>query len=224
MRRSERKPGSPVWDLPVRLFHWSIILLIGLSWWSAEYSADRVHFSSGYALLFLLLFRILWGFAGSSTARFASFVRGPGAVLAYLREGRSREPGHSPLGGLSVVAMLLALTVQVATGLIQIDEDDFSEGPLSGQVSYDVAVLAHDVHAASFNVLLGLIALHLLAIAYYLFVRKRSLIWPMVTGQGELPEGASPMRPATAARFVACALTALILAATIIAGVPALSF
>jgi cytochrome b len=193
-----------------------------LSWWSAEYSADRVHFWSGYALLVLLLFRIFWGFAGSSTARFRSFVRRPAAVIAYLRDGRSNEPGHSPLGGLSVVAMLLALIAQLSTGLIQIDEDDFSEGPLSGQVSYDVAVLAHDVHEASFKVLLALIALHLLAIGYYLFVRKRSLVWPMVTGQGELAEGVAPMRPATSARFAACAAAALILAAAIVAGVPAL--
>jgi cytochrome b len=223
VRRSDPKPGSPVWDLPVRLFHWSVVLLIGLSWWSAEYSADRVHFWSGYTLLFLLLFRIIWGFAGSSTARFRSFVRGPGAVIAYVRDGRSSEPGHTPLGGLSVVAMLLALVVQVSTGLIQIDEDDFSEGPLSGQVRYDLAVLAHDVHEVSFTILLALIALHLLAIGFYCVVRGRSLIWPMVTGQGELAEGVSPMRPATTGRAIACAAAAIILAAAIVAGVPALS-
>lgn len=222
MRRSEAQAGSPVWDLPVRLFHWSIVLLIAASWWSSEYNADRVHFWSGYLLLSLLLFRIIWGFAGSSTARFRSFVRGPAAVIAYLREGQPREAGHDPLGGLSVVAMLLALIVQVATGLVQVDEDDFSEGPLAGQVSYELAVLAHDVHAASFNVLLALIALHLVAIGYYRFVRGRALVWPMVTGQAELPEGVAQMRPATRARFAACAAAALVLAVAIVAGVPAL--
>jgi hypothetical protein len=84
-------------------------------------------------------------------------------------------------------------------------------------------VLAHDVHEVSFNILLALIALHLLAIGYYCVVRGRSLIWPMVTGQGELAEGVSPMRPATTGRAIACAAAAIILAAAIVAGVPALS-
>ena len=238
MRRSDPAPEAPetaepaqagetlqpaqgaegaVWDLPVRLFHWSIVLLIGLSWWSAEESADRVHFWSGYTLLFLLLFRILWGFAGSSTARFASFVRGPAAVAAYLRTGEHSQPGHSPLGALSVVAMLVALLVQVATGLVQIDDEDFIEGPLAGLVGYDIGVLAHDVHEASFKVLLALIALHLLAIAWYRLVRRRALVRPMITGRAELP-GIAPMRPAPAGRLAACLVAAAVLAAAIIAG------
>ncbi len=223
VRRNDTAPGAPVWDLPVRLFHWSIVVLIGLSWWSAEESLDRVHFWSGYTLLFLLLFRILWGFAGSSTARFASFLRGPSAVAAYLRNGQQRQAGHSPLGALSVAAMLLALLVQITTGLIQIDDDDFVEGPLSGLVSYDTGALAHDVHQVSFNILLGLIALHLLAIAYYQLLRGRSLVRPMFTGKAELPPGMLPMRPAPKGRFVACAAAALILAAAILGAAPALA-
>jgi cytochrome b len=207
-----------VWDLPVRLFHWAIVLLIGLSWWSAEQSADRVHFWSGYTLLFLLIFRILWGFAGSSTARFASFLRGPAAVAAYLRTGEHRQPGHSPLGALSVVAMLLAMLVQVSTGLVQIDEDDFTEGPLAGLVGYDTALLAHDVHEVSFKLLLALIALHLLAIAWYRLARGRALVRPMITGRAELPPGVAPMRPASRERLIACLAAAAALAAGIIAG------
>ncbi len=222
VKNTDREPGAPVWDLPIRLFHWLIVLLIAVSWWSAETSADRVHFWSGYTLLFLLLFRILWGFFGSSTARFATFVRSPAAVLAYIRGGQVREAGHTPLGGLSVVAMLLALLVQLTAGLIQIDEDDFVEGPLSGLVSYDLALLAHDVHEVNFNVLLALIALHLLAIGYYR-VRGRSLVRPMVTGRAKLPDGVSPMRPATKGRLFACAATALLLAAAIVGAAPALS-
>jgi cytochrome b len=210
--------GGLVWDLPVRLFHWSAVALVALSWWSAEESLDRVHFWSGYTLLFLLLFRILWGFFGSSTARFRRFVRGPSAVLAYLREGRHGEAGHTPLGALSVVAMLLALLVQVGTGLIQLDDDDFVEGPLSGLVGYDMAVAAHDVHEVSFNVLMGLVALHLLAIAWYRFVRGRSLVRPMVTGRSQLAEGVTAMVPAARGRFLACLAGALVLAAGIVAG------
>ena len=194
-----------------------------MSWWSQEEGSDRLHFWSGYTLLFLLIFRVLWGFAGGSTARFSAFVRGPSAVLAYLRGGEFRQAGHTPLGGLSVVAMLFALLVQLTTGLIQIDDDDFVEGPLSGLVSYDTALLAHDVHEVSFNILLALIALHLLAIAYYQLVRRRSLIRPMITGRGSLPEGVPPMRPASKRRFLACAAAALGLTAAILAAPELLS-
>lgn len=216
MRKNDPDPGEPVWDLPIRLFHWSIVAFIALSWWTAKNGFDGVHFWSGYALMFLLVFRILWGFAGSSTARFATFVRGPAAVLAYLRDGRHDRSGHSPVGALSVVAMLLALLVQIATGLIQIDDDDFVEGPLSGLVSYDSALLAHDVHETSFNVLLALIGLHLLAIGYYHLVRGRSLVRPMLTGRAALPQGMSPMTPAPRGRLAACAAAAFALTAAAI--------
>lgn len=215
--------GAPVWDLPVRLFHWLTVVLIALSWWSAEESFDRVHWWSGYALLFLLIFRVLWGFAGSSTARFASFIRGPGAVLSYLRHGRQQRAGHTPLGALSVVAMLLALLVQIMTGLTQIDDDDFVEGPLSQLVSYDTALLAHDVHEANFDILLGLIALHLLAITYYQLLRGSSLIQPMLSGQAKLPEGVSPMKPASKRRLLVCGAAAIILTSAIIGAAPALA-
>jgi cytochrome b len=216
VKKSDPNLDEPVWDLPVRLFHWSIVAFIGLSWGSAEYGFDRVHFWSGYAVLFGLLFRILWGFAGSSTARFATFVKGPAAVFAYLRDGRNDEAGHSPIGALSVLAMLFGLLVQVATGLVQIDDEDFIEGPLSGLVGFDTAVLAHDVHEASFNVLLGLIALHLAAIAYYQLIRRRPLVRPMVSGRGVLPDGVPAMAPAAKGRAAACAAAALILTAAVI--------
>ena len=217
MKSIDPDTKAPLWDLPVRLFHWSTVVLIGLSWWSAEESLDQVHFCSGYALVFLLLFRILWGFAGSSTARFVNFVKGPSSVAAYLRHGDHKQAGHTPLGALSVIAMLLALLVQITTGLIQIDDDDLVEGPLSSLVSYDTALLAHNVHEFNFNILLGLIALHLLAIGYYQFLRGRALVGPMLTGRAELPPGAPPMRPASKRRFLACAAAALILLLAILA-------
>lgn len=222
MKSIDPAPLVPVWDLPVRLFHWSLVLLVGLSWWSAEQGFDRAHFWSGYGLLFLLLFRILWGFFGSSTARFASFLRGRSALAAYLRHGETRQAGHTPLGGLSVLAMLLALLVQIGSGLVQIDDDDFVEGPLSGLVSYDTALVVHDVHEVGFKILLGLIALHLLAIVYYELVRRRALVRPMVTGLAELPPEIPPMRPARRGRVVACAAAALLLVAAILGAAPAL--
>lgn len=175
-----------------------------------------MHFWSGYALLFALIFRILWGFGGSSTARFSKFVRGPAGVAAYLRHGHHNQAGHTPIGALSILAMLLALLVQITSGLIQIDQDDFLEGPLSGLVSYDVAVLSHDVHEASFNILLGLIGLHLLAVGYYYLILRRSLVRPMVTGRAVLPEGVFPMTPAPKGQLLTCVAAAFVLTATIV--------
>ncbi len=144
-------------------------------------------------------------------------------MATYLRNGQQQQAGHTPLGALSVVAMLLALVVQITTGLIQIDDDDFVEGPLSGLVSYEMALLAHDVHEINFNILLGLIALHAIAITYYHLVRGRSLVRPMFTGRAELPAGVTPMKPARKGRLVSCTAAALILAAVILGAAPSLA-
>ena len=214
---------APVWDLPTRLFHWAVVLLIGLSYWSAENAFEPWHFWSGYALLFLLLFRILWGFVGSSTARFSAFVRGPSDVIRYARTGSWPLAGHSPLGALSVLAMLLALTVQVVSGLIQIDSEDFVEGPLSRLVSLETAEAAHEVNQVSFNILLALIGLHLAAILFYRLALERRLVGPMVTGGAKLADGVRPMTPAPAWRAWACAAAAASLTCWIAAGAPPLT-
>jgi cytochrome b len=220
VRRNRKAAGAPVWDWPIRLFHWSAVLLIGFSWWSAENAFEPWHFWSGYGLLFLLLFRILWGFFGSSTARFASFVHGPAAVLRYLRTGSWPMAGHSPLGAVSVVAMLLALLVQIGSGLIQVDSEDFVEGPLSSLVSFQAAEAAHEVHELSFNILLGLILLHVAAILFYRLALGRKLIGPMLHGRAELDQGIEPMEPAPAMRAVTCAVAALLVTIWIAAGAP----
>ena len=221
-RRSDDGQQVAVWDLPTRLFHWSIVVLIGFSWWSSENAFEPWHFWSGFALLFLLLFRLLWGLVGSSTARFASFVRGPVQVFRYLRTGHWPLAGHSPLGALSVVALLLSMAVQVATGLIQIDTDDFVEGPLSSLVSFETAEAAHDVHELNFNLLLALIALHVVAIFYYRFVAGKKLVGPMITGRARLDPGVEPMRGAPPSRAVLCALAAAAITGWIVAGAPPL--
>lgn len=173
-----------VWDLPVRLLHWSFVVCFGVSWWSAENHVMDVHRYSGYMLLGLLIFRIYWGLFGSSTARFAHFVRGPGAVVAYLRRsGAETAHGHSPLGALSVVAMLLSLSAQVVIGLFVTDVDGLESGPLSYLVSFETSRVLADVHEVVFNVLLALIGLHVAAIAFYWVVRRRNLVAPMVTGR-----------------------------------------
>lgn len=220
MKRTTKGAQAPVWDLPTRLFHWSVVLLLGFSWWSAENAFEPWHFWSGYALLFLLLFRILWGFFGSSTARFASFVRGPAGVLDYLRTGRAPLAGHSPLGALSVIAMLVALLVQVATGLIQVDADDFVEGPLASLVSFEVAEAAHDLHELNFEILRVLIVLHIAAILFYRLALGRKLVGPMLTGRAELEDGVEPMTPAPVGRSIACAVVAAAVTGWVVLGAP----
>ena len=179
-----------LWDAPVRIVHWLLAVLIGFSWWASEDHLNW-HRWSGYAVIGLVLFRIYWGFAGGGAARFASFVRGPGATLAYLATFGSRDrstvPGHNPLGALSVLAILAVLLVQVGTGLFVVDIDAFEGGPLSDRVSYDTGRALAEIHELSFRVLQGLIVLHVLAVVYYLAWKRTDLLSPMITGKRALP-------------------------------------
>ena len=186
-----------VWDLPTRLFHWSLVGLVAFSAITGQF-AERLgsrfmdwHMLSGYAILALLLFRLAWGFVGSTHARFANFVRGPGTVLKYLgalAAGKpdAQQPGHNPLGGWSVLAMLGALAVQVGSGLFQSDEDLGVEGPLAKHVANRTIDLLHRVHETTFWLLLGLVALHLGAIVFYRVVKGENLVRPMFTGDKPL--------------------------------------
>lgn len=180
-----------IWDLPTRLFHWLLVLLFLISWWSAENRLMDWHYRSGLTMTGLILFRVFWGFVGGSTARFASFIRSPRTVAAYLRSGPVHGIGHNPLGGYSVIAMLCALAFQIVTGLFATDIDGLDSGPLSYLLSFDQSRLAARAHALSFNVLLALVGLHVGAIAIYL-VRKRNLIGPMLTGRGKQEESEGP--------------------------------
>ncbi len=187
-----------IWDFPTRAFHWALVLLVAFSAVSGEFAEDLGaqvmdwHRLSGYAILALLIFRILWGFVGSTYARFANFVRGPGAVLRYLGEMTGARPaeihlGHNPLGGWSVVLLLITLAVQVATGLFIADEDLGVEGPLSKHVSSRMSDALKEVHEANFGILLTLIGIHLGAIVFYLLFKGENLVRPMLTGIKRLP-------------------------------------
>ena len=212
--------GQPVWDVPTRLFHWLLAALIGFSWWSVKNHHTDWHIWSGTAILTLLLFRLLWGFVGSSTARFSSFVRGPHSILAYLR-GEWTRVGHTPLGALSVVAMLMALGVQVGLGLISEDEDGIYAGPLYRLVSTDTSGSARDIHALWFNVILVLIALHVAAIIFYR-LRGKKLTKPMITGRAEIGPGVQPMQPAKWWVAVLCLALSIAFVRWVIAGAPPL--
>lgn len=175
-----------VWDLPTRLFHWLLVALIAFSWWSERSFHMDWHGVSGVVLLGLLIFRLLWGLFGASTARFGQFVKGPRTVWAYLRpsgEGvRAATIGHNPLGGWSVVALLLVLVTIVVSGLFAVDVDGIESGPLSVFVDFDQGRTAAAIHHFCWNLLLALIVVHVAAILFYLVVKRRNLTWTMITG------------------------------------------
>jgi cytochrome b len=208
----------PVWDLPVRLFHWTLAVLILFSWWSVNNDHTDWHIWSGCAILTLLIFRLLWGFVGSSTARFSSFVRGPRAIASYWR-GTWRGIGHNPLGALSVLALLAAVAVQVGLGLFSEDEDGLYMGPLAQLISVDSSDQARELHEEWFNVILALIALHLIAILYYR-ARGRKLTLPMITGRAELEPGGQPMRPGKWWVALLCLVVGIGITRWIVAGAP----
>ena len=209
---------QPVWDLPVRLFHWTLAALILFSWWSVHNDHTDWHIWSGCAILTLLIFRLLWGFVGSSTARFSTFVRGPRAIAGYWR-GTWRGIGHNPLGALSVLALLAAVAVQVGLGLFSEDEDGLYMGPLAQLISVDASDKARDLHETWFNVILVLIALHLIAILYYR-ARGRKLTLPMITGRAEVEPGTEPMRPGKWWAALICLAIGIGITRWIIAGAP----
>lgn len=212
-----------VWDLPVRICHWSFAILVPAMWWTAENGEMGWHMRLGIVLLALLVFRILWGFAGSSTARFVQFIRGPGKVLSYL-VGRTKWPasaiGHNPAGGWSVVAMLSAMLAQVIFGLFAGDPYDGATGPLNEMVGVMTADMLTDWHHTFFYVVLALVALHLLAIAFYAGIKREDLVRPMVTGEREALGGVAGIRKVPAWRGLACAAISLALAWWVWSGAP----
>jgi cytochrome b len=176
---------TPVWDGPTRLFHWALAILVLVAWLTAG-EQMTLHRGAGYTLLGLVAFRVWWGFAGGSTARFSQFVRGPSAIRAYLsasRQGKAPErAGHNPLGSLSVIALLGSVALQAGLGLFAIDEDGFEGGPLSDRIDFDLARQIAEWHELSFRLVQALVVLHLAAIVYYVFRKREDLLRPMVTG------------------------------------------
>jgi len=171
----------------VRLVHWALVLDIAALWWTGTERLLDWHRLAGYAMAALVLFRLAWGFVGSDTARFASFVQGPRRAYAYLRDelfDRHAPPhfGHNPLGGWSVAAMLGLLATQVALGTLAVDVDGIESGPFSYLVEFDTGRAAAEWHHLLFNVLLGLIALHIVAVVFYATYRRHNLVATMVTG------------------------------------------
>jgi len=196
-----------IWDLPTRAFHWAIVLLMPALWWTAEAHRMELHLLLGQLTLGLVLFRIVWGVIGSSTARFAGFVKGPRAILAYLG-GAKPGIGHNPLGALSVLILLFLLANVIGLGLFASDEDGIAPGPLSHLIDFDAARILAERHEQVFWILVGFIGLHVAAILFYLLVRRDNLVGPMIIGGREARAGEGPMAPAPAWRFLLAAALA----------------
>ncbi len=182
-----------VWDVPTRLFHWTMVLLLAVMAATGKIGGGwlALHLRCGEALAVLVLFRLLWGVIGSQSARFADFVGGPSTVLRYLRSGDAPSAGHNPLGGWMVLVLLALLGGQISSGLFAADVDSYLfDGPLAHRIAPALAEAVTGWHKRLFNLLLLLSLLHVVAIAGYRVLKKQNLLLPMVTGRKRVPAAA----------------------------------
>jgi cytochrome b len=211
---SADRPLVRVWDLPTRAFHWLLVAAVIGSVVTAKIGGNALvwHMRLGLLILALLAFRLVWGFVGGHWSRFASFAYGPSSVLGYLRgdagpHGRWNV-GHSPLGALSVFALLAVLIGQVATGLVA-DDEIATTGPLNRFVSTALGLQATGWHKSFGQYLIfALVALHVAAVLFYRFKRQRDLIGPMWHGDKRLAPSTTPSSDTAAQRALAAALMA----------------
>lgn len=202
-------PAYPLWDLTVRSTHWVLLPLLPACWWTAEEGYMQQHQWLGLAILVLVLTRLVWGFVGSPQARFRDFLRGPGAIAAYLRGAAPQTPGHNPLGGWSAVALWLLLLGQAVTGTFNTD-DVFFTGPFYHAVDSEVADALAELHEVLFNVLVGFVGLHVAAIVFYQRVRGQQLLKPMWFGSSPGRVGTGPARSPLLSLAIAAVLALLL--------------
>jgi cytochrome b len=201
-----------VWDLPTRIFHWMLVILVGTSFLTGKIggSAMRYHEWSGFVVLALLFFRVVWGFVGSRESRFVVFIRDPGTVFHYatnlLLRNTPRYLGHNPLGGWSIVAMLLALFIQAGTGLFA-NDDIATQGPLYGWVSKETSDWLTGIHTLNQQIILAVVGVHIFAVLFHLFFKRENLVTPMITGFKEWDLEAA--EPATGRIWLAAVIAAL---------------
>lgn len=200
-----------IWDLPLRLFHWSLAVAVSGAMITGQIGGNLMpwHGYLGQAVVALVAFRLVWGVVGSTTARFTYFLAGPTTIRAYLR-GRWLGVGHNPLGALSVLAMLGLALAQALTGLFANDDIAF-QGPLYSLVGSELSGSLTGVHKALFPALLAIVVLHLAAIVFYTRIKGENLVRPMITGRKESPHGRSTRGGGPLALLLALALAALAL-------------
>ncbi len=198
-----------LWDLPVRIFHWSLLAAVGTAIVSGQIGGDwmGIHSKAGLSIIGLVVFRVVWGFLGSTYVRFSTFVPSPAQLRAYLR-GQWRGVGHNPLGALSVLALLGLLALQAGTGLFGNDDIAFT-GPFAGLVSEALSYKLTGWHHQLTNLLYVLLGLHVLAIAFYVGIKKNNLVKPMVTGWKDVAANATPPRKASSQALLISVLLAL---------------
>ncbi|MCU0604040.1 MAG: cytochrome b/b6 domain-containing protein [Desulfobacterales bacterium] len=212
MREWQGHGTVPVWDLPTRLFHWLLVALVAASFATGRAGGNAMiyHEWCGEAILALLIFRIVWGFIGSAPSRFSAFLAGPSTVFRYaltlLRRDEDHHLSHNPLGGWSVMAMLLVLLIQAGTGLFA-NDDIFIEGPLYEWVSKATSDRLTSIHHFNHDVIMVLVAVHVAAVLFHLFYKQENLILPMITGRK--PWKSSPKAALTPAPIWQAALAAV---------------
>jgi cytochrome b len=200
-----------VWDLPTRIFHWALVLSVLGLFISVNIDQIQWHFRFGYAVLTLLMFRVVWGLIGGRWSRFAAFIYAPSSIIAYW-QGRGKEEhsvGHNPMGAGSVFAMLLFLLLQIGSGLVS-DDEIANQGPLYAFVSSDWVSRATFYHKEIGKlVLIALIVLHVAAIAYYWFKKRDNLLKPMLHGDKDLPLPMPASRDDAVSRSIAAVVLVL---------------
>jgi len=187
----------PMWDLPVRLFHWSFVAAFAICWISGQSGDMNLHYVSGMVLAGLVIFRVLWGLVGSPTARFAHFLRWPNAAIAYLREHLlhrlpSYSHGHNAAGGLMVAALVALVVLQTLSGMTSTDDVLF-DGPLYGRLPDWLDRPLEKYHSLLGNVLLALALLHVLVIVLYRVLKRENLVRAMILGRARLPRSVARM-------------------------------
>lgn len=177
-----------IWDMPTRLFHWLLVASIVAQYFTAEVldNAIQWHFYIGYFTLGLILFRVIWGFVGTTYAKFSQFVHGPKATLNYAKtltnKNSTPHAGHNPMGAWMVLALLSLIALQAVSGLF-ISDDIFSDGPYFSAVSESTQSTMSFIHHNVFNVIIIAVALHIAAIVFYAVFKKQRLVPAMVHGK-----------------------------------------
>ncbi|MBR5675414.1 MAG: cytochrome b/b6 domain-containing protein [Neisseriaceae bacterium] len=181
-----------VWDLPTRLFHWTLVASMIFMFISAKQGGTWLqwHLRCGLFLLALILFRIVWGFVGSDTARFTQFVKSPKQIIRYIKGEitENEQPGHNPLGALMVVALILGILFQLITGLFSPDENSYIYGGYLSSKAGENASQIRSVHLLWANVLMILAGIHFAVVLFYRVIKRHNLITPMITGNKHLNE------------------------------------
>jgi len=179
------KAKTLVWDLPLRLFHWLLVVGIVAAWFTSEQGFEDAHMKIGYGIIGLLIFRVFWGFLGTQYSRFSHFGLSPCALVTNVRSlfRRDSKPavGHNPLGALSAILLLCLVSIQAATGLFT--KGEIWYGPYTSAVGDALASRLDGIHHANFDYVIAAAGLHVFAIFFYLFYKKQNLLMPMITGK-----------------------------------------